>query len=68
VALYRFGDASGFFMMPAALMGNPKIPSDAPLWVVYAVWLVVLTLLYPACNWFADYKARNRGKEWLSYI
>ena len=68
VALYRFGDASGFFMMPAALMGNPKIPSDAPLWVVYAVWLVVLAVLYPACRWFADYKARHRGKEWLSYI
>lgn len=68
VALYRFGDASGFFKMPAALMGNPKIPSDAPLWVVYAVWLVVLALLYPACKWFAAYKARNHGKEWLSYI
>jgi uncharacterized membrane protein len=68
VALYRFGDASGFFQMPAALMGNPKIPSDAPLWVVYAVWLVVLMVLYPACRWFADYKARNRDKEWLSYL
>jgi uncharacterized membrane protein len=68
VALYRFGDASSFFIMPAALMGNPKIPSDAPLWVVYAVWAVVLVALYPACQWFAAYKSRNRDKEWLSYL
>ena len=68
VALYRFGDASSFFEMPAALMGNPKIPSDAPLWVVYAVWVVVLVALYPACKWFAGYKARNSDKEWLGYI
>jgi uncharacterized membrane protein len=35
--------------------------------VVYAVWLLVLALLYPACRWFAEVKRRRRD-WWLSYL
>lgn len=35
--------------------------------VVYAVWLGVVLLLYPACRWFAGVKARRRD-WWLSYL
>lgn len=38
-----------------------------PLWGVYAVWLVVLAMLWPACRWFAAVKARRRD-PWLSYL
>jgi len=34
---------------------------------IYAVWLVVVVALYPACRWFADVKQRNRA-WWLSYL
>lgn len=34
---------------------------------VYAVWLLVLAVLYPAARWYADYKAR-RGAWWLRYL
>ena len=34
---------------------------------VYAVWLVVVVLLYPLCRWFAAVKARRRD-WWLSYL
>jgi uncharacterized membrane protein len=37
------------------------------LWVVYAVWLVAVTALYPLCRWFAGVKARRRS-AWLSYL
>ena len=37
------------------------------LWVVYAVWLVGVLLLYPLCKWFAGVKARRRD-WWLSYL
>lgn len=37
------------------------------LWVVYAVWLGVVALLYPLCRWFAGIKARRRD-AWLSYL
>jgi len=35
--------------------------------VVYAVWLLVLCLLYPPCRWFAGVKERHRS-AWLSYL
>jgi hypothetical protein len=34
---------------------------------VYAVWLIVLALLYPLCRWMASVKARRRD-WWLSYV
>ena len=35
--------------------------------VVYAVWLAVLALLYPAARWFAGVKRRRRD-WWLGYL
>ena len=35
--------------------------------VVYAMWGVVLALLYPPCRWFGDVKQRRRD-AWLSYL
>ena len=37
------------------------------LFGVYAVWLLVLALLYPFCRWVAALKARRRD-WWLSYV
>ncbi len=34
---------------------------------VYAVWLVILVILYPPSRWFAGVKARHR-EGWLSYL
>jgi uncharacterized membrane protein len=34
---------------------------------VYAIWLLVLALLYPFCRWVAALKA-NRRDWWLSYV
>jgi uncharacterized membrane protein len=34
---------------------------------VYVAWLVVLTLLYPLCRWFAALK-RRRSDWWLAYL
>lgn len=38
-----------------------------PLAGVYAVWALVVALLYAPCKWMADLKARNRS-WWLSYV
>jgi hypothetical protein len=35
--------------------------------VVYAIWLVVVVLIYPLCQWFASVKRRRR-EVWLSYL
>jgi uncharacterized membrane protein len=39
-----------------------------PLWVVYAVWILVIVLLYPLCKKFDAYKQAHKEKWWLSYL
>ena len=50
-------------------MGNPPPPEGYPwsLPMLYLVWVIAIALLYPACRWFADFKARRRD-WWLSYL
>lgn len=49
-------------------------PFDLPanygysLGINYLIWLGVLAILYPACRWFARYKANHRDNPWLSYL
>jgi uncharacterized membrane protein len=38
-----------------------------PLWGVYALWALVIALLYPLCRWVAAVKMR-RHDWWLSYL
>jgi hypothetical protein len=50
-------------------MGNPP-PPDGYTWslgLLYLVWLAAVLLLYPACRWFTDLKARRKD-WWLSYL
>jgi uncharacterized membrane protein len=66
----RYG-AKPFLLIAPPSMGSPRelFPGDYgfPLWTVYAVWIVVLVLLYPACLWFARLKQR-RHDWWLTYL
>lgn len=39
-----------------------------PLWVVYAVWVAVILILYPLCKKFDIYKQSHKEKWWLSYL
>jgi uncharacterized membrane protein len=68
-ALVRYGTA-GFLLHPLPSLGGPvKYPSDFGynLAVVYAVWIGVVVMLYPACRWFAGVKERRRD-WWLGYL
>jgi uncharacterized membrane protein len=50
-------------------MGNPP-PPEGYTWslgVLYLVWAVAIIILYFACRWFANFKAR-RTDAWLSYL
>ncbi|WP_400080532.1 DUF1624 domain-containing protein [Winogradskyella sp. R77965] len=38
------------------------------LWVSYAVWILVIIILYPICRKYMQYKANNKDKWWLSYL
>lgn len=66
----RYG-AKPFLLIAPPSMGSPNelFPANYgyPLWVVYAVWVLVLTMLYPACLRFARLKQR-RHDWWLTYL
>ena len=34
----------------------------------YAVWILVVVLLYPLCKWYDKYKTNHKEKWWLSYL
>jgi uncharacterized membrane protein len=36
--------------------------------LLYLVFLIVVTILYFACRWYAKYKAAHPEKKWLGYI
>lgn len=38
------------------------------LWVVYAVWIAIIFMLYPLCKKFDRYKQAHKEKWWLSYL
>ena len=37
------------------------------LWFVYIIWMVIILLLYPICNWYNRYKSMHY-QWWLSYL
>ncbi len=50
-------------------MGNPE-PPEGYVWslpFLYLIWAIAIVLLYFACRWFADFKAR-RSDWWLKYL
>ena len=65
----RYGQVHWMFESP----GLAQYPITPPLgWgfslpVVYAVWILVVVMLYPLCRWFAALKQRRRD-AWLSYF
>jgi uncharacterized membrane protein len=68
----RYGGAAAkFTFTPVPSMGGPQQLFPAgfgySLWVVYAVWLLVVVSLYPVCRWFAKVKSTRRD-WWLSYL
>jgi uncharacterized membrane protein len=50
-------------------MGNPEPPQGYQwgLPLLYLTWLVAVVVLYFACRWFAEFKAR-RADWWLKYL
>jgi uncharacterized membrane protein len=68
VSQVRLGEVSAWLFANHP-MGNPP-PPDGYTWslpLLYLVWAVAVVLLYFACRWFADLKAR-RQDWWLRYL
>ncbi|MBA3386785.1 MAG: hypothetical protein H0T95_09240, partial [Chthoniobacterales bacterium] len=62
----RYGHGHGIWYGPALDPESAALfPKDYGygLLAVYAVWLLVILILYPLCRWFAELK-----HPWLSYL
>ena len=68
-AYVKYGYAGFIVHGPPWFQENPHFPAEYGynLAATYAIWLLVIALLYPLCRWFADFKQRRR-EAWLSYF
>lgn len=68
VSKVRLGEVSPWLFANHP-MGNPE-PPDGYTWnlgLLYDVWALAIVVLYFACRWYAELKARRRD-WWLSYL
>jgi uncharacterized membrane protein len=67
--LARYGSARWMFESPSIDRYPVTQPAGwpAPLPIIWLIWLLVVTLLYPLCRWYAGVK-RRRSDWWLSYV
>ncbi len=69
--LHGLGLAYAWLTLGQANWAGDPIPRGAapgaPLWLVYAVWLVAVALLYPACRRIGAYRAAHRN-WWTSLL
>jgi len=65
--------ALNFYLLGHQLEGNPVwyflVPGEGyHLAVVYAIWMLVILILFPLCKWYNRYKSSHREQWWLSYL
>jgi uncharacterized membrane protein len=70
-AYVQYDQAGWMFTNPSLPVTTAVLPFPQGygygLSAVYAIWICVVLLLYPACRWFASVKASSHG-AWLSYL
>ncbi|MFD2824213.1 DUF1624 domain-containing protein [Lacinutrix iliipiscaria] len=55
-------------LTPSRFLSGYLADKGFDLWVTYAVWLLVIIVLYPFCKMYMKYKLNNKDKWWLSYL
>jgi len=67
LSLLRYGEAGWLFVSPPWNLDVYPEGYGYSLPVVYALYALVLAILWPACRWYADFKQRHHS-WWLSYL
>lgn len=57
-----------YILTPTRFTSSTLASYGFDLWVTYVVWIMVVVMLYPLCQWYQQYKATNPKKWWLSYL
>lgn len=48
--------------------GRPKGVSGVELPIIYLIWLGIVLLMYPLCQWYSTYKMNHKENKWLRYL
>lgn len=69
LAIVITGGDVGDTILTTDLFASDKLATYGySLWVAYAVWGLVIIMLYPLCKRYQRYKLENKEKWWLSYL
>ncbi len=69
VGILIFGGDWKNMIITQAGFNNPALKNYGySLFIVYLVWISIITLLYFPCKTYMIYKAKNKDKWWLSYL
>lgn len=69
VSLLRTGSVAPWLFMNHPVMNPPSPPGYVwSIGLLYLVWLIVVTVLYIPCRWFATLKQRRKDIGFLSYL
>ena len=68
IMLFAQGFAWKDFNFAPFKFGRPDGESGISLPAIYAVWILVVIILYPFCKWYGRYKMQHPEKRWLRYL
>jgi len=66
--VYAGRDWREYILSARGIMSGTLSNFGLGLEAVYVIWILVVLLLYPLCNWYQKYRENNPTKWWLSYL
>ena len=66
--VYEGRDWHQYILSARGIMSGTLRSFGLPLGEVYAVWILIILLLYPICRAYAQYREGHPSKWWLRYL
>jgi uncharacterized membrane protein len=61
-------DGQEYILSARGIMSGTLSSFGLSLGAVYAIWMGIVVLLYPACKGYQIYREKHPSKRWLSYL
>jgi len=66
--VYKGGEWNGYILSAENLLSGRLGSFGVEVEAVYFIWILVVIMMYPLCNWYQSYKTTHPEKHWLSYL